>query len=285
MASGRGGTLSLRDAMATNPTLNLLANLTLREIRGQYKRTVLGRVWSLVNPLANIAVYSLVFGILVRAQPPVGVNSGIKSFALWVACGIIPWGFIATGTTLGRGALTDQSGLLTKVYFPRFVLPTSTILALVSTFLTELVALTLFVGIAGGGPRILLRLVVIIPVVVLNAAFVLGVSLVLSIGMVYFGDLQHIWSIFLQLWLYASAVVLPVSYVADIQKTHPGVPIMALFQMNPAFEFVEAYRDILYDFAVPDLTRWLWMGGWAIGAMIIGSLVFRRFSGRIVEEL
>jgi ABC-2 type transport system permease protein len=285
MALDRVRTSSLRDSLVRNTTLNLLVNLTLREIKGQYKKSVLGRAWSLLNPLANIAVYSLVFGILVRAEPPLGTNSGIKSFALWVACGIIPWGFLATGTSVGRGSLTDNSGLLTKVYFPRFVLPTSTILALASTFATELVALTLFMGLAGGGPRILLRLPVLIPIVILNTAFVLGLVLVLSVGMVYFGDIQHIWGIFLQLWMYASGVVLPFSLVQSVQVTHPHIPIVFLFELNPAYQFVEAYRDVLYDFDVPSLTRWLVMLAWAVGALAVGSAVFRRFSPRIVEEL
>jgi ABC-2 type transport system permease protein len=285
MAWGRATALSLRESMGKNPTLNLLVNLTLREIKGQYKKTVLGRLWSLLNPLANIAVYSLVFGILVKIPPPVGTNSGLHSFALWVACGIIPWGFVATGTSLGRGALADNAGLLTKVYFPRFVLPTSIILALASTFLTELVAVALFVGVAGGGPRILFRLAALIPIVILNTAFVLGISLILSVGMVYFGDIQHIWGIFLQLWMYASAVVLPFSLVQQAQATHPGLPIEFLFQLNPAYQFVEAYRNVLYDFDVPSPTRWLVMLAWAVGAMLIGSLVFRKFSARIVEEL
>ena len=282
MASDRA--LSWRDALVKNPTLNLLANLTLREVKGQYKKSVLGRLWSLLNPLANIAVYSLVFGILVRAEPPLGTNSGLKSFALWVACGIIPWGFLATGTSIGRGALTDNAGLLTKVYFPRFVLPTSSIFALASTFVTELAALTLFMGLAGGGPRVLLRLPVLIPVLLLNVAFVLGVSLLLSIGMVYFGDIQHIWGIFLQLWLYASGIVLPLSYVQQAQdKFH--FPFVAIFQLNPGFQYVEAYRNVLYDFAVPPLQRWLIMLAWAVVALGIGALVFRKFSARIVEEL
>lgn len=284
MAWGRDTVLSLRESLGKNRTLNLLANLTLREIKGQYKKTLLGRVWSLLNPLANIAVYSLVFGILVRAAPPLGTNSGLKSFALWVACGIIPWGFLATGTSVGRGALADNAALLTKVYFPRFVLPTSTILALASTFLTELAALALFVGLAGGGPRILARLPVLIPIVILNTAFVLGLSLVLSVGMVYFGDIQHIWGIFLQLWLYASGIVLPLSFVQTAQD-HYHLPLVLLFEINPAYQYVEAYRDVMYDFAVPDLTRWLVMLAWAVVAMAIGAAVFRKFSARIVEEL
>ena len=285
MASVRSGTVSLRDSLVKNRTVNLLANLTLREIKGQYKKTVLGRAWSLLNPLANIAVYSLVFGILVRAAPPLGTNSGLKSYALWVACGIIPWGFMATGTSLGRGALADNAGLLTKVYFPRFVLPTSTIFALASTFLTELAAVAIFVGVAGGGPGILWRLPVLIPIVILNTAFVLGLSLILSIGMVYFGDIQHIWGIFLQLWLYASCVVLPFSLVQQAQVGHPDLPIVFFFEINPAYQFVEAYRNVLYDFDVPSLSRWLIMLAWAAASMAIGSWVFRKFSARIVEEL
>jgi len=284
MASDRASTMSLRESLTKNPTLNLLVNLTLREIKGQYKKTVLGRLWSLLNPLANIAVYALVFGILVRAIPPVGTNSGLHSFALWIACGIIPWGFLSTGTSLGRGALVDNAGLLTKVFFPRFVLPTSTILALASTFLTELAALALFMGLAGGGPRVLLRLPVLIPIVILNTAFVLGVSLVLSVGMVYFGDIQHIWGIFLQLWLYASGIVLPLSYV-QVAQDHYHFPFVLIFQLNPGFQFVEAYRNVLYDFAVPSLTRWLLLLLWAVVALGVGALVFRKFSARIVEEL
>ena len=284
MALGRDTALSLRDSLVKNSTLNLLANLTLREIKGQYKKTALGRLWSLLNPLANIAVYSLVFGILVRATPPIGTNSGLQSFALWIACGIIPWGFLSTGTSVGRGALVDNAGLLTKVFFPRFVLPTSTILALASTFLTELAALALFMGLAGGGPRVLLRLPVLIPIVILNTAFVLGVSLVLSVGMVYFGDIQHIWGIFLQLWLYASGIVLPLSYV-QVAQDHYHFPFVLIFQLNPGFQFVEAYRNVLYDFAVPSLTRWLLLLLWAVVALGVGALVFRKFSARIVEEL
>ena len=284
MALGRDTALSLRDSLVKNSTLNLLANLTLREIKGQYKKTALGRLWSLLNPLANIAVYSLVFGILVRATPPIGTNSGLQSFALWIACGIIPWGFLSTGTSVGRGALVDNAGLLTKVFFPRFVLPTSTILALASTFLTELAALALFMGLAGGGPRVLLRLPVLIPIVILNTAFVLGVSLVLSVGMVYFGDIQHIWGIFLQLWLYASGIVLPLSYV-QVAQDHYHFPFVLIFQLNPGYQFVEAYRNVMYDFAVPSLTRWLVMLLWAVVALGVGALVFRKFSAQIVEEL
>lgn len=284
MVTGTQGVLSSRESLAKNPTWNLLVNLTMREIKGQYKRTVLGRVWSLLNPLANIAVYALVFGLLMRIVPPVGTNSDIHSFALWVACGVIPWGFLATGTATGRGSLQENSGLLTKVYFPRFVLPTSSILSLTSTFLTEVAALALVMGIAGG-PRILYRLPVLIPVIILNTAFILGISFMLSIAMVYFGDIQHLWGIFMQLWLYASGIVIPISLAQQAQDAHPNLPIVALFEMNPAYQYVEAYRDVLYDFDVPSPQRWLIMIVWAAAMMLIGLLVFRKYSGRIVEEL
>lgn len=283
MASETDRSVGLAQALSRNSTLNLLVNLTMREIKGQYRKTVLGRLWSLMNPLANIAIYSLVFGILIRAVPPPGTNSGIHSFALWVACGVIAWGFLAAGTSMGQSALSGNAGLLTKVYFPRFVLPTASVLSLTSTFFTELAALALIMGVAGG-PAILLRLPLLVPIVLLNAAFVLGIALVLSVAVVYFGDIQHLWGIFLQLWLYASGVVIPISMVAEAQQQF-GVPLTLLFEANPGYQFVEAYRDVLYDFAAPDATRWLVMLTWAVVSLIIGALVFRRFSGRIVEEL
>jgi ABC-2 type transport system permease protein len=102
--------------------------------------------------------------------------------------------------------------------------------------------------------------------------------------MVYFGDIQHIWGIFLQLWLYASGIVLPLSYV-QVAQDHYHFPFVLIFQLNPGFQFVEAYRNVLYDFAVPSLTRWLLLLLWAVVALGVGALVFRKFSARVVEEL
>ena len=92
-------------------TRELTANLTLRELRGRYKRTFLGWTWSLINPLATLAIYWLVFGFFLKIQPPVGHPSGLNSFALFLVCGLIPWNFFAERAE--RGPRRRWSGTAT----------------------------------------------------------------------------------------------------------------------------------------------------------------------------
>lgn len=283
-----------------HPTLGLLWNLTLREIRSQYKRTALGRLWSLLNPLATIAIFSIIFGFLFQAPPPEGENSGLHVYALWIACGIIPWTFISGSVQAAMSSLTSNSGLLTKVYFPRHVLVTSTVMSLVATFMVELLVVMIIMIIASmmvigaSGLMVLIYIPVLIGVLILTACFVLGIGFVLSVGVVYFRDIQHLWGIINQAWFYASGVVFPIAMVESAQNllvqqgiTFFGtpIPLVTLFKLNPAYHFLEAYRAVLYDFTLPGLDTWLIMLGWAAGALLIGVLVFRRFQGRIVEEL
>ena len=288
MASTGETPTALRRSLTKNPTLNLLTNLTLREIRAQYKRTALGRIWSLINPLATLAIYSVVFGILFKSAPPVGANSGLNSFVLWMACGLIPWMFMSNAIIQGMGALQANSGLLTKVYFPRHVLVTSSVLGLATTFLTELVVLLVIMTVAGG-PRVLLYIPILIVVVLLNIGFALGIALGLSVAVAYFGDIQHLWGLFNQVWFYASGVLFPLSIVAGGEETLRAhgwhIPLVKMFEVNPAFEFITAYRSVLYDFAIPSPMQWLSLVGWTAGTLLVGAWIFQRFQGRVVEEL
>ncbi|HST65336.1 MAG TPA: ABC transporter permease, partial [Mycobacteriales bacterium] len=97
----------------------LLWNLTLRELRGKYKRSALGWSWSLVNPPVTMALFTVVFGVFLRAQPGRGDPSGLDVFALWLLCGLLPWNFLANSLNGGAGALVGNSNLIKKVWFPR----------------------------------------------------------------------------------------------------------------------------------------------------------------------
>lgn len=288
MSAATGRATAVRAPLAKNPTFNLLVNLTLREIRSQYKRTALGRIWSLINPLATLAIYSVVFGFLFKAQAEPGTNSGLHIFTLWMACGLIPWIFTSGGIMLGMGALQANSGLLTKVYFPRHVLVTSSVLGLASTFLTELAVLTVIMAIAGG-PTVLLYLPVLLVIVVLNVGFVLGIALALSIAVAYFADIQHLWGLINQVWFYASGVLFPISFIVSGQNELAAhgwnVPLVAIFEANPAYEFMKAYRSVLYDFALPSPGTWLAITASTLIVLALGALVFNRFQARVVEEL
>lgn len=270
-------------------TLNLLRNLTKREISAQYKRTALGRIWSLINPLAQIAVYSVVFGLIFQIDVAPGINSGIEFFPIWIGVGVIAWGAISNSISAGMGSMIGNAGLLTKVYFPRSVLPVSAVLSSTFNFGTELLVL-LAIMVVVGGPLVLLYAPLLIPLLLLTLAFVLGIAMVLSVASIYFRDIQHLWSIFSQVWMYASGVMFSVDLVQSAQdriaeENGLQLPLVTLFQLNPAERFLTAYRNILYDFTVPAWDTWLVLVLWSVGALVVGKLVFDRLARNIVEEI
>ena len=274
-------------------TVQVLRSLTSRDVKGQYKRTLLGRLWSLINPLAQIAIYGLVFGVLFDARPAEGINSGMDIFGVWLGVGIIVWNYINSGIRDSMTSYLSYSGLLEKVYLPRWTLPLSKVISRTITFLSELAVLALICGIFGGY-EVLLRIVMLIPLILLTAMFVYGVGLVLGITLVYFRDVEHFWSIATQAWFYGSGVMFPLETVEKAQQkindsgaTIFGmeIPLVTVFQLNPAFEILTAYRRVLYDFAWPEPDRLLVIALWSVGTLLVGILVYNRFQARIVEEL
>lgn len=189
----------------------------MREVRAQYKRTALGRLWSFINPLATIGIFSLVFATIMKIQIAPGVNSGIHVFALFLAAALIPWNFISGGIVSGMNALVSNAGLLGKVYFPRWIPVVATVLAMAVTFGIELGVLTVVVAIVGG-PKVLLFIPLLLILGLLTTAFVAGVALMLSVALVYFRDTQHFMALFMQAWFYLTPIVYPVSLVVNQQQ-------------------------------------------------------------------
>ena len=112
----------------------LLVNLTLRELRSKYKKSVLGWTWSLLNPLSSVLIYTIVFSGFLDVQAPIGDPSGLDSFVFFLLCGLIPWNFIAGSISLSLETLVANGNLIKKVYFPRELLVASTIASLLVTF-------------------------------------------------------------------------------------------------------------------------------------------------------
>ncbi|MBC7372807.1 MAG: ABC transporter permease [Frankiales bacterium] len=262
----------------------LLVNLTMREVRSKYKRTALGQGWSLLNPLANLAIFTLVFGVLLGAKPPAGDPSGIDVFALWLATGLLPWTFFSGAMSAGMQSLLINANLMKKVYFPRELLVGSTVFSFVVTFAIELGVLTVLLLLFGANPLLWLPLVVV--AVALLTIFALGLSLVLAIGNVYFRDTSYLVALGLQLWFYLTPIVYPASLVKDkIAARGSSLPLETLYGMNPMERFVGLFRALLYDNRMPDWQDWLGAGLSAAISLAVGAFVFRRFSARLVEEL
>lgn len=269
---------------------DLLVNLTRREVRGKYKRTFLGQGWSLLNPLASLLIFSLVFGLLLRASPPPGNPSGLDVFAVWLACGLLPWVFFSTALSTGMSSLMTNANLIKKVYFPREVLVVSTVLAQLVSFGTELLALLVVLLMFGGWPLPMLPGLLV--VTALLTAFALGLALTLSIAYTYFRDTSYLMLIVLQFWFYLTPIVYPPSLVDDtlaqrggVQVASVEVPVGLLYDLNPMARFTSAYRALLYDNRWPAWQDWVGIGLSAAAALVIGMLVFRRYSRRLAEEL
>jgi ABC-2 type transport system permease protein len=265
----------------------LLVNLTLREVRGKYKRTLLGQGWSLLNPIAVLLIYSLVFGFVLRVPVPVGDRSGLQTFPLYLACGLLPWTFFNNAVSSGMGALIANANLLHKVYFWRPVLVAASVFSWDVTFSIEMVVLMAALLIAGSMPLPWLPLLVL--VIVLLTVFALGIALMLSIANVYFRDTQHFVNIGMQLWFYATPIVYPYSLIQDqaarMRAHGNGFPLETLYRLNPMERFISVFRSMLYDNTFPHWGDLLFCVVVATLSLVLGVTVFLRSQHRLVEEL
>jgi ABC-type polysaccharide/polyol phosphate export permease len=275
------GVTAVRDYVASR---ELLVNLTLRELRSKYKKSVLGWSWSLLNPVASVAIYTVIFSVFLKIQPPRGDPSGLKSFVLFLLCGLIPWNFVANCLTATVDSVVGNANLVKKVYFPRELLVGSTIASLLVTFCIELGVVAVILLVAGN--MILTWLPITLLLMALLATMLLGVGLILSVWNVYFRDVKHFLGIAIQALFYSAPIVYPIT-VVPANKTVAGIdiPVLDLYRLNPLVRFVEAFRDTLYNGRAPNLGTIAYLVAWAVGALALGLRVFRGLEPRLAEEV
>lgn len=266
----------------------LLANLTLREIRGQYKRTIFGQLWSLVNPLASMLVYTIVFAFILRATPPPGNPSGLDIYPVWLLCGLLPWSFFAGVVNSGMGSLLSNAGLIQKVYFPRIVLPLSTVGAVGFNWLFEMTVLLVVLVLCGAWvlpwlPGLILMMIVL-------TVFAAGVALMLSVANVFFRDTQHLVGILLQIWMFLTPIIYPIDIIQQ-RSAHAGgllgtpVTVYDLYRLNPMERFVAVFRDLLYNNRWPAWDDVTYCIVFAVIVFVLGLVVFRRKEHDLAEAL
>jgi ABC-2 type transport system permease protein len=260
---------------------DLFANLTLRELRGKYKRSFLGWAWSLVNPLATMLIFTAVFRYILKVPVPKGDPSGMHIFAFYLLCGLLPWNFLATGLTSGMSALIGNANLIKKVYFPRFLLVGASTAALGISLLIEMTVLVVALLIAGN--MVLVSIPAVVLVVVLQGLFVFGVALTLAAIAVYFRDMEHLIGIVLQLWFYATPVIYPVTEATDALSDRPW--LRWLYEANPMTRFAAIFRDLLYNVRGPELADIFAVVVATALSLAIGATIFRKLEPRMAEEL
>jgi ABC-2 type transport system permease protein len=262
----------------------LLLNLTLRELRSKYKKSVLGWTWSLLNPVASVVIYTVVFSVFLGIDAPKGHPSGLNSFVLFLLCALVPWNFVSSGLMATLDSIVGNANLIKKVYFPRELLVAATIGSLLVTFCIELSVvgvILLFVG-----NMVLPWIPVAIFLMALLTICLVGSGLVLSVCNVYFRDVKHFVNIAMQALFYSAPIVYPLSVVPKHKEIlGVDVPVREIYRLNPLVRFVEAFRDALYNLRMPTLETLLYLIAWSAGLLLVGLWAFNKLEPRLAEEV
>lgn len=266
----------------------LLQNLTNREVRGKYRRTALGQLWSLANPIAAILIYTFIFSFIFRLPAQVGNPSGLDNYALWLVCGLLPWLFFHRVLTVGTESLVANAGLIQKVYFPRIVLPLSLANATFFTWLLEMGVLIVALALLGAPVLPWLPLVVLFMVVF--GLFSVGLAMIFSIINVHFRDLSYLLTVVLQFWFYLTPVLYPVELV-ETQSTALGgflgtpITLLDLYTLNPVEGFIEIFRNLLYDNRLPGFSTVIVALVWTVSAIGFGTWIYSKKEKMLAELL
>ena len=247
---------------------DMVFELTHRELRGKYKGSVLGFLWTYVNPLMQILVYAFVFSQIFR--------SGIEKFHLYLIVGMFPFNFFTGGVIQGLGSIRYQGDLVKKVYFPRQILP---IVSLTVNFINLLISFGIIYSIllvSGWGINLKIQMW-LIPIMVIEYFFALGLALMLSAVEVYFRDIEHIVSVIMMVWMY----VTPMFYSIEIIPEQ----YLKFFYWNPMLYIIGMYQQILYYKEAPQMLYMWKAAGFAAIVVVLGSIVFKVLEKRFAEEL
>lgn len=248
---------------------DLLWHMTIRHLRGQYKQSVLGYAWAFLNPLSQLIILSFVFSTIMR------IPSGDHPYPLFFFTGLIPWIFFSTALSSGTDSVVNASSLVTKVYFPREVLPTAAILTKVVDLVFGLVILGMlmvYYGEAPGPTAMWFPLLFLIQLV-----FTLGLAFPLAALNLYFHDVRFLVGVVLTLWFYLTPVLYPVDIVPE--------RYLWVFDLNPMSLFINAYRRVLLDGEAPGLEKVLAGAAIATVTFVVGYFLFKRMEKGFADSI
>jgi lipopolysaccharide transport system permease protein len=257
----------------------LLKNLVLRDLKVRYKNSVLGVLWSLLNPLLMTLVFTVVFTLMI----PGGYQ--LPNYPVFFMCGFLPWSFLSASLTSSTGAIVTNSNLIKKVYFPREILPLADVLSnLVHFFL----ALTVLFAMLFIFQMKLTPAVLMLPVVILaQFLFVAGLAFLLSAANVFYRDTQHILGPVTQAWFFLTPIFYPISILPE-SKVILGMTVNVQWwarRLNPMASLVTSYRDVLYYGSPTGLDFLLRTFVTCLGVFVLGYWVFCRFCPLFGEEV
>lgn len=247
----------------------LLWKLTVRNVKSQYKQSILSYAWVIINPLLHALVLSFVFATFLRVSTPA------VPFPLFVLVGLLPWMFFANSVAYGTDSVVNSASLVTKVYFPREILVMATVFARVVDLCFGLLVLIPFMAYFSQVPS---WTIIWVPVFfAIHLVFTLGVALPLAALNLFFHDVRYLVGVALTLWFYVTPVFYPVDIVPPQYQF--------LFNLNPNSHVIQAYRRVLLEGAGPGSDRLLLGVAGAFVTFLVGYYLFKRLESGFADHI
>ena len=246
----------------------MIFSLVKRDLKGRYKGSVLGFLWTFLNPLLQLAVYTMVFSVIMRA--------GIKDYYLFLFVALIPWIFFSSSLTGGASCIMAQQDMVKKIYFPREVLP---IAHVTSQFINMLLSFIVVFAVLIFARYTMNPLAILcLPIImIVEYILALGLTMIMSAVTVYLRDMEYILGIITMAWQFLTPVMYSIEQAPE--------EVQMIFKINPMTSVIVAYRDILYYGRVPELGTLLSAAVVGLVMLLVGWFVFDHLQKRFVEEL
>lgn len=245
----------------------LIQQLVSRDFKTKYKRSFLGVLWSLLNPLLTMAVQYIVFSALFRFDLP--------HYQVYLLSGIVMFNFFQEATSQALVSITGNASLITKVYMPKYVFPVTKVLSACINLGFSLIALYLMIIFSGVK---ITWLHLLLPFPIINMLlFTIGFSLILSALMVFFRDMQFLYGVAIMLWMYITPIFYPENII--------GGKYRLILQLNPMYHYIRYTRNIILDNSIPTITAHIICLIFSIGTLIIGWILFRKSENKFIFNL
>jgi lipopolysaccharide transport system permease protein len=244
-----------------------------REFQSKYRNSLLGAAWTILNPLAMILVYTLIFTEVMRAKMP-GIENTF-GYSIYLCAGILTWGLFAEIVGRGQTIFLDNANLLKKLSFPRLCLPVVVIVNACLNFTIVFGLFTAFLLVSGNFPGV--TFLAVIPLLLILILFSIGLGIILGVLNVFFRDVGQFFNIFITFWFWFTPIVYPVNALSE--------ELRGFLEYNPMVSLMKAFQGILVSDQWPQ-----WETLWPITLLatvlcVLGMRLFRRHAGEMVDEL
>lgn len=250
-----------------------IAGSVRREFQAKYRNSLFGAAWTILNPLAMILVYTVIFSQVMGAR--LQGNVGHFAYSIYLCAGILTWGLFAEITTRGQNVFLEHANLIKKLQFPRICLPIVVVLNALVNFAIIFGLFTAFLALSGAFPG--WAYLALLPVLAILVLFAIGLAMTLGVLNVFFRDVGQFFAIVLQFWFWFTPIVYPVAALPE--------EIRPLLAWNPMAAVIQACQGILLDNRLPDWSSLLPVTVLALLFCALGLHLFRKRAGEMVDEL